>query len=76
MWTTEFEPKLITVLREGYSRTLFVQDLLAGLVVGVVAIPLAIIGRRSAECAIFRIPGRKILLERIATVIGYSAQQP
>jgi len=42
MGTTEFEPKLITVLREGYSRTLFVQDLLAGIVVGVVALPLAI----------------------------------
>ena len=37
-----FEPKLITVLREGYSRGQFVSDLGAGLVVGVVALPLAI----------------------------------
>lgn len=42
MWSTEFEPKLITVLREGYSRQLFVRDALAGVVVGVVALPLAI----------------------------------
>jgi SulP family sulfate permease len=38
----DFEPKLITVLREGYSRSDFTRDLLAGIVVGVVALPLAI----------------------------------
>lgn len=32
----------MTVLREGYSRTLFLQDLSAGVIVGVVALPLAI----------------------------------
>ena len=37
-----FEPKLLTVLREGYSRRQFIGDLGAGLVVGVVALPLAI----------------------------------
>lgn len=35
-------PKLVTVLREGYSRQQFSSDLLAGLIVGVVALPLAI----------------------------------
>lgn len=37
-----FHPKLVTVLREGYSWTLFRSDLVAGLVVGIVALPLAI----------------------------------
>ena len=37
-----FEPKLVTVLREGYSRHLFTKDLGAGLIVGVVALPLAL----------------------------------
>lgn len=36
------EPKLITVLREGYSKDLFVRDLTSGIVVAVVALPLAI----------------------------------
>jgi SulP family sulfate permease len=35
-------PKLVTVLREGYSRSQFVSDVGAGVVVGIVAIPLAI----------------------------------
>ena len=38
----DFEPKLVTVLREGYSRSLFAQDAMAGIVVGFVALPLAI----------------------------------
>jgi SulP family sulfate permease len=38
----KLEPKLLTVLREGYTRKLFVGDLLGGLTVGVVALPLAI----------------------------------
>ncbi len=37
-----FEPKLITVLREGYSFKFFGKDLLAGLIVGIVALPLSI----------------------------------
>ena len=37
-----FQPKLLTVLREGYSRHQFTADLGAGLVVGIVALPLAI----------------------------------
>jgi len=32
----------VTVLREGYTRALFFQDLTAGVIVGVVALPLAI----------------------------------
>jgi SulP family sulfate permease len=35
-------PKFITVLQEGYTRALFMQDLTAGIIVGVVALPLAI----------------------------------
>jgi len=42
MPTSPFEPKLVTVLREGYSRDQFVRDALAGVVVGVVALPLAV----------------------------------
>jgi SulP family sulfate permease len=37
-----FEPKLLTVLREGYSRKQFFSDLTAGVIVGIVALPLAI----------------------------------
>jgi len=37
-----FQPKLLTVLREGYSQRQFLGDLGAGLVVGIVALPLAI----------------------------------
>jgi SulP family sulfate permease len=40
--TTSFEPKLITVLREGYSFNQFLRDLVAGVIVGIVAMPLAI----------------------------------
>lgn len=36
------EPKLLTVLRDGYTRQQFYSDLTAGLTVGVVALPLAI----------------------------------
>ncbi|HRI04576.1 MAG TPA: sulfate permease [Pyrinomonadaceae bacterium] len=38
----KLEPKLITVLREGYTRKQFQGDLLGGLTVGIVALPLAI----------------------------------
>ena len=37
-----FIPKSIVCLREGYGRQFFVSDLLAGLTVGVIAMPLAI----------------------------------
>ncbi len=37
-----FEPKLITVLREGYSLKSLRQDVLAGIIVGIVALPLSI----------------------------------
>ncbi|HSF25196.1 MAG TPA: hypothetical protein VLE20_13305, partial [Blastocatellia bacterium] len=36
------EPKLVAILRAGYSRKYFLHDLAAGLTVGVVALPLAI----------------------------------
>lgn len=38
----KLEPKLVTVLREGYTLRQFQGDLLGGLTVGVVALPLAI----------------------------------
>lgn len=37
-----FIPKLFTVFQEGYSRSQFIKDLTSGLIVGVVALPLAI----------------------------------
>lgn len=37
-----FEPKLISILREGYSKKTFFGDLLGGLTVGIVALPLSI----------------------------------
>ena len=36
------EPKLLTVIREGYTTALFGRDLVAGVTVGIVALPLAI----------------------------------
>ena len=38
----KLEPKLLSILREGYTRKQFQGDLLGGLTVGVVALPLAI----------------------------------
>jgi sulfate permease, SulP family len=38
----KLEPKLISVFREGYTRKMFSGDLMGGLTVGVVALPLAI----------------------------------
>jgi SulP family sulfate permease len=38
----EFEPKLVTVFREGYSRRQFAHDLAAGVQVGIVALPLSL----------------------------------
>jgi SulP family sulfate permease len=37
-----FKPKLFSVLKEGYTRKKLSSDLMAGLVVGIVALPLAI----------------------------------
>jgi len=37
-----FQPKILRVLREGYTRKQFVRDLSAGTIVGIVALPLAI----------------------------------
>ena len=38
----KLEPKLITVLKKGYNFSLFTKDLTAGVIVGIVALPLAI----------------------------------
>src|SRR3954451_16137230 len=37
----QFVPKSIVCLREGYGRSFFLQDLIAGITVGVIALPLA-----------------------------------
>ena len=37
-----FKPKLFSTLKNGYNKQKFVQDLLAGIIVGIVALPLAI----------------------------------
>jgi SulP family sulfate permease len=42
LFSPDLEPKLLTTLREGYSARDFARDALAGIVVGVVALPLAI----------------------------------
>ena len=39
---SEFEPKLVTVLREGYSRRQLARDVAAGIQVGIVALPLSL----------------------------------
>jgi sulfate permease, SulP family len=39
---TEFTPKFISVLREGITKAQLKQDILAGVIVGIVALPLAI----------------------------------
>ncbi len=38
----KLKPKLITVIKEGYSGQIFFKDLTAGVIVGIVALPLAI----------------------------------
>jgi SulP family sulfate permease len=40
-WPSEYTPKLVDTLK-GYSRQQFVHDIMAGLIVGIVALPLAI----------------------------------
>lgn len=37
-----FKPEFFTVLKEGYSKQQFTKDLFAGIIVGIVALPLAI----------------------------------
>jgi sulfate permease, SulP family len=39
---SKLEPKLLTVIREGYKPEAFFKDLTAGIIVGIVALPLAI----------------------------------
>lgn len=40
-WLRQYEPKLLTVLREGYGLATFKADAIAGLTVAIVALPLA-----------------------------------
>src|SRR5690554_5140524 len=42
MKTNEFTPKLVSLIREGISKKQFANDVLAGVIVGIVALPLAI----------------------------------
>ncbi len=42
MSVSKLEPKLLSVLREGYSRSQLIGDLTAGVIVGIIALPLAI----------------------------------
>ena len=37
-----FSPKLFSVLHKGYSKQMFQTDLMSGIIVGIVALPLAI----------------------------------
>src|SRR5262245_19880472 len=41
-WPEDLQPKTLAVLREGLAREVIVRDILAGVVVGIVALPLAI----------------------------------
>lgn len=41
-WPEDLQPKLFLVLQEGLSREVVTRDVLAGIVVGIVALPLAI----------------------------------
>ncbi|MFO0830688.1 MAG: SulP family inorganic anion transporter [Phycisphaerales bacterium] len=38
---SRYTPKLVVVLREGYTRSMFMQDSVAGLTVAIIALPLA-----------------------------------
>ena len=38
----DYEPKLITIIRQGYPKGQLLPDLTAGLITGIVALPLAI----------------------------------
>ena len=42
MGPNKLKPKLITVLKEGYSIKKFIPGLIIGIIVGIVALPLAI----------------------------------
>jgi SulP family sulfate permease len=41
-WRIPFRPKLVSVLKEGYTRAQFRADFFSGIIVGLMAIPLAI----------------------------------
>ncbi len=39
---TDLTPKLFTIIKEGYSKQTFISDLISGILIGIVALPLAI----------------------------------
>lgn len=41
MWKSDFKPKFFTTIKS-YNKTMFIQDLMSGVIVGIVALPLAI----------------------------------
>ena len=47
----EFKPKLYTALKN-YSKELFMADLMAGIIVGIVALPLAIASAKFRSAAL------------------------
>ena len=48
--SAKLEPKLWTVLREGYTLSLFWKDLVAGVIVGIVALPMSIAFAIASGC--------------------------
>ena len=42
IFSFKFSPKLFSTFKNGYNKQTLVQDLLAGVIVGIVALPLAI----------------------------------
>ena len=48
-----FRPEFFTVLKQGYTKQQFFKDLFAGIIVGIVALPLAIafaVADRKSSC--------------------------
>lgn len=41
-WTQDYIPKFFLCLKEGYNKSIFINDLFAGISVGVIALPLAL----------------------------------
>lgn len=37
-----YQPKLLSILREGYTKSMLLKDILAGIIVGIIALPLSI----------------------------------
>ena len=65
------EPKLISVFREGYSRKQFTSDFIAGVIVGILALPLAIDQFKDAMRSIKQRP--RVLIIRMRNVLAIDA---